>query len=193
MQTRITVMNFKGGQGKSTVAFNLSKYLDLGIVANETYTVLRQSLSDEELLIIRDKIPPELEECIFDFGGGITPLMKEAVESSRLTIVPFVPEYANVLVTVDCLNSIKDLTENILLIANQVRPDSSDLQAAKDSFLEFGFEYPMLSLRNSTAMQHCFRENRSVSDMADDKVRSFAYRNIKNDMEQLVSTVREYL
>lgn len=190
---RITVMNFKGGQGKSTIAFNLSKYLDLGIVANETYTVLRNALSDEELLIIKDRIPQALEECVFDFGGGITPLMKEAVESSKLTVVPFIPEYANVLVTVDCLNSIKDLSENILLVANQARPDASDLQAARDSFLEFGFEYPMISLRNSTAMQHCFRENRSVSDMADDPVRSFAYRNIKKDMETLVSTVREYL
>ena len=40
-------MNFKGGQGKTSIALNLAFTFDYGIVANETYTVLKNYLDTD--------------------------------------------------------------------------------------------------------------------------------------------------
>ncbi len=47
-------MNFKGGQGKTSIALNLAFTFDYGIVANETYTVLTNYLDEAHLLIANE-------------------------------------------------------------------------------------------------------------------------------------------
>jgi len=191
---QISVMNFKGGQGKTSIALNLAYSLDYGIVANETYTVLKNHLDDNHLLIAIDAIPDELDDVIYDFGGGITKHMAAVLKRSNVILIPFIVEQANVEVTIEAINSVLPLNENIILVPNKIKTEDKDYQALLETLKEFGFEnLPICPLRSSTAMQNIFVEHKTIAQMqSEGGLYGFSYRKISDDFNNLLNLVNSF-
>lgn len=191
---QISVMNFKGGQGKTTIALNLAYTLDYGIVANESYSVLKNHLDDNHLLVATGAIPNELDDVIYDFGGGITAHMADVIKRSKVVIIPFIVEQANVEVTIEAINSVLALNRDVILVPNKIKEDDKDYIAMLDTIKEFGFDHlPLVPLRASTALQNIFVEHKTVAQMqAEGGLHGFNYRKIAEDFNKLIELINSY-
>lgn len=191
---QISIMNFKGGQGKTSIALNLAYTLDYGIVANESYTVLKNHMDDNHLLITTGEIPKEVDDVIYDFGGGITPHMAAAIKQSNVVIIPFIVEQANVEVTIEAINSVLALNKNIILVPNKIKEGDKDYVAMLDTLKEFEFDkLPLVPLRTSTALQNIFVEHKTIAAMqGEGGLHGFNYRKISDDFNNLINTINLY-
>ena len=187
----ISVMNFKGGQGKTSIALNLAYSFDYGIVANETYSVLKNHLDNNHLLITTDAIPNELDDVIYDFGGGITKYMMPVLKRSHVILIPFVVEQANVEVTIEAINSVLPLNENIILVPNKIKESDKDYQVLLDTLKEFGFDHlPISPIRSSMALQNIFTEHKTIEQMqSEGGLNGFNYRKVSEDFNNLIKLI----
>ena len=189
---QISVGNFKGGVGKTSIALNLARSFDLGIVANETYTVLKNYLNEDYLLIIPDVIPTNLDDVVYDFGGGITKYMMPVLKRSDIVIIPFMVEPADVQVTLEAINSILPINKNIILVPNKIKEEDPSYAALLDTLKEFGLDHlPICPIRASTALQNIFSEGKTVAEMqAMGGLNGFNYRKISNDFNNLINLIK---
>lgn len=74
---KITVYNFKGGTGKTSIALNLALTMQYAIISNDTYSPLEKVLDPKKFIKLEaGKDLPNLPEkyfIIFDLGGHIDP------------------------------------------------------------------------------------------------------------------------
>lgn len=187
----ISVMNFKGGQGKTSIALNLAYSFDYGIVANETYTVLKNHLDDNHLLITTDAIPSGMDDVIYDFGGGITKHMTDALKRSHVVVIPFIVEQANVEVTVEAINSVLALNKNIILVPNKIKASDKDFETLLDTLKEFSFDHlPICPIRSSMALQNIFTEHKTIAQMqSEGGLNGFNYRKVSEDFNNLIKLI----
>ncbi len=87
---KITVYNFKGGTGKTSISMNLALTMDYSVVTNDLYSPLEKVLDDKRILKLNhdDNLPvfPENYDLIFDFGGHVDVRAIEALKQSRWVI-----------------------------------------------------------------------------------------------------------
>lgn len=190
----ISIMNFKGGQGKTSIALNLAYTLDYGVVANESYTVLKNHLDEDHLLIATGQITDDFDDVIYDFGGGITPHMATVLKRSNVVVIPFIVEQANVEVTIEAINSVLALNDNIILVPNKIKEDDKDYLILLETLKEFGFDKLAISpLRASTALQNIFIDHKTISAMqAEGGLNGFNYRKINDDFNKLIELINSY-
>lgn len=190
---QISIMNFKGGEGKSSIALNLSYTYDYGIVVNETYSVLKKHLDEDHLLIVPGDIPKNLDDVIYDFGGGITKYMQPVLERSDIIIIPFVVELLDMEVTLECIHSILSLKlgDKVVLVPNLISVEDKSYPILLETLKEYEFDHlPLCPIRKSAAVKNIFIEHRTVAEMqAEGGLNGFNYRRVNKDFNNLINLI----
>lgn len=193
MFMQISIMNFKGGEGKSSIALNLSYTYDYGIVVNETYSVLKKHLDEDHLLIVPGDIPKNLDDVIYDFGGGITKYMQPVLERSDIIIIPFVVELLDMEVTLECIHSILSLKlgDKVVLVPNLISVEDKSYPILLETLKEYEFDHlPLCPIRKSAAVKNIFVEHRTVAAMqAEGGLNGFNYRKVNKDFNNLINLI----
>lgn len=191
----ITIVNFKGGVGKSMIAHQLITGFGYQGCEIDPYGSLSDRLPDVVGRIeIQEKYLPEPNrDTIFDFGGFDDIKLDQAIGYSDLIVIPFIPTLETIQGTVDTLVRVAPMDKPILLVPNMSQKEN-DINDAKFVFDEtLGFEVEMFALPMSVALQTAINENRSIIDLSQQGgIKGYAYKKSANLMRDLHAKIREY-
>ncbi|MBN2870241.1 MAG: ParA family protein [Campylobacterales bacterium] len=191
----ITVVNFKGGVGKSMIAHQLITGFGYRGCEIDPYGSLSDRLPDmvERIEIQEKHLPQPVRDTIFDFGGFDDIKLDQAIGYSDLIVIPFIPTLETIQGTVDTLVRVAPMDKPILLVPNMSQKEN-DIADAKFVFDEtLGFEVEMFALPMSVALQTAINENRSIIDLSrQGGIKGYAYKKSANLMRDLHAKIREY-
>ncbi len=166
---KLTVYNFAGGVGKSSLAAELALVLDYQIITNDIYTPLRIVFDKDSLLRLKpeQKMPdlPENSDVIFDLGGYPERRAVVALEQSDLIMVPTLADTNRLNVTISSIKEIKKYNNKITVIVNFA--GSGDLGLVKEVFSrdEELDEIPIFEIKKSRSISNIISEKKSVHSM----------------------------
>ncbi|MDD5119610.1 MAG: ParA family protein, partial [Sulfuricurvum sp.] len=160
----ITIVNFKGGVGKSMIAHQLISGFGFYGCEIDPYGSLSDRLPErvERIDIQQKHLEKPTDETIFDFGGFDDIKLDQAISYSDLIIIPFIPTLETIQGTVDTLVRVARMDKPILMVPNMSQKEN-DIKDAKFVFEEtLGFEIEMFPIPMSVALQTAINENRSI-------------------------------
>lgn len=191
----ITVVNFKGGVGKSMIAHQLISGFGFYGCEVDPYGSLSDRLPErvERIDIQQKYLEKPKNETIFDFGGFDDIKLDQAISYSDLIIIPFIPTLETIQGTVDTLVRVASANKPILMIPNMSQKEN-DINDAKFVFEEtLGFEIEMFSIPMSVALQTAINENRSITELSQQGgIKAYAYKKSSKLMADLHDKIREY-
>lgn len=191
---KITIYNFKGGVGKSSISLNLALSLGYGVITNDIYSPLEKILKKEHLLKISqsENIPdiPKDYNIIYDLGGYIDKRAIKALKTSDVVLIPTINDYLNLQVTIDTIQEIEQINKHIIIVANKTQ--SGDFEKIKSVMREF-YNYEIVELKYSKAFKNIFLENCSIEQMCKKSALSaFSYKKINAQFNNLIDTINNY-
>ena len=191
----ITIVNFKGGVGKSMIAHQLISGFGFRGYEIDPYGSLSERIPDkvERIDIQAKHLTKPTEETIFDFGGFDDIKLDQAIEYSDLIIIPFIPTLETIQGTVDTLIRVASANKPILMVPNmsQKENDINDAKFVFDDIL--GFEVQMFPIPMSVALQTAINENKSIFELSEQGgIRGYAYKKSAKIIHDLHDTIRDY-
>ena len=188
---KITVYNFKGGVGKTSIALNIVLSLDMGIITNDVYSPIENILPEKQFIKLeKDMSIPEIPEgmnIVFDLGGYIDTRAIEALRQSDKVLIPVTNDFINLQVTINAIDEIWEFNENLIIIANRtVKDDFSDISQAIKQF----YDFPVLELKQSRVFSNLFQEKKSIRDIVKQGgLKAYSYRIINEQFDELLKTI----
>ncbi len=186
---RVTVLNFKGGQGKTSIALTVAERYQLGMIVNEAYSSVQLVLEPDSYFVATKKLPDN-DDLIFDFGGGVTPLMVEAVKTSDWVIIPTQANAADIFVAQQCYESVSNYSKNVIVVFNKivVGDNTKELEAKFPNCKHF------CTIHYSKAIENIYVEKLGIAEQIKkypQKRRAFS--KILSDYEKLFQVISSNL
>lgn len=191
----ITIVQFKGGMGKSMIAHQLITGFSYKGVEIDPYGSLANRLPDSVISIPINKkdLDKPTENTIFDFGGFDDIKIDQAIKYSDLVIVPYVPTVESVQSTIDTLQRIVMCNKPILLIANMALKKEDVIDASAVFFDVLGFEVETFFIPMSPTLQTAINENQSVIALAQQPgIKAYAYKKMAATIQELHNVILSY-
>ncbi|MGD9970423.1 MAG: ParA family protein [Sulfuricurvum sp.] len=191
----ITIVNFKGGVGKSMIAHQLISGFGFKGLEIDPYGSLAERLPDavERIELRQKQLDRPSNETIFDFGGFDDIKLDQAVAYSDLIIIPFIPTLETIQGTVDTLVRVAPMNKPILMVPNMSQKEN-DIADARFVFEEtLGFEIDMFPIPMSVGLQTAINENKSIIELSTQGgIKAYAYRKGATLFNELHAKIREY-
>jgi|GEM_PF-717346 len=191
----ITIVNFKGGVGKSMIAHQLITGFGFYGYEIDPYGSLSDRLPEsvERVDIQQKSIEKPIKETIFDFGGFDDIKLDQAIGYSDLILIPFIPTLETIQGTVDTLVRVASANKPILMVPNMSQKEN-DIGDAKFVFEDtLGFEVEMFPIPMSVALQTAINENRSIGELSKQGgIKAYAYKKGAQLISDLHAKIREY-
>ena len=170
----ISIINKKGGVGKTSFGFSIAKDLELYLQSNDASII-------ESIYPNMSKIsaqPQLIDNCVYDFGGFVSAGVLDT--KSDFIIVPCTALYNSILRTSETINElITDYTSD---------EDKEQVESAlKSSFKNLKYFYFKRSkiLENSMRLGGSFKELGEASPLL-----KVAYRNFLGEYDRLLKTLK---
>lgn len=168
------VVNFKGGVGKSMIAYTLITSFGYKGYEIDPYGSLARRVGEDKVVFvdINGKLPDDIErykKVVFDFGGFDDALIYEAAKVSDMVIVPFDPTLESVQTTMDMFESLKEIGLPVLFVANKAAKEI-DVNSIIDTFNEeLGYEVDFYVIPYLIGIQTSINNKESILQMANKK------------------------
>ena len=189
---KITILNQKGGVGKTMLATQIALYFDLKIIELDPYGILKSLMQDRILKFgLRDKIDENLDNVVFDFGGFDDLRLSQVAKQSNLVIIPFNPTLISLGGTLKSYYKVRDLNENILFIANGYLKEQDVKDAVE--FLEENIKEHIdyFSIPYTRAVQTAENEIVSIIDLPKQGgLKKHTYSRIARIFENLMEVIK---
>jgi len=159
----VLFVSYKGGVGKSSIAFNYSVYMGYRYITNDLVAIEAPEVF--QIDANKNRIPELLcyeDDTVFDFGAMSTkvdPKVAHAVELSDVIIIPTLTDMRSLQATVDTYNLVRDAGKPIGIIINNFK-DQKKFERAKDFLIERLGNLPIFTMRSTTLFERVARDGR---------------------------------
>ena len=180
----------KGGCGKTNIAAELILRLQYPAVTNEPETMLSHIMPSNALLILEKNqdVPNINHDVIFDFGGYIDFRIIEVLKQVKYVIVPTLPETSEIQGCISTIQSLKQYTNNIIVIANKT-DHKNDFEMIKSAIRITG-DYHVFEIKKSRALPNIYIEKKSIAEMVEtSRISAFHYGKVNQQFEDIVGFI----
>ena len=180
----ISIINKKGGVGKTSFGFSIAKDLELYLQSNDA-SIIESIYPNMSKISAQPKL---IDNCVYDFGGFVSAGVLDT--KSDFIIVPCTALYNSILRTSETINELKEVNKNIIVLITDYTSDEDKEQvesALKSSFKNLKYFYFKRSkiLENSMRLGGSFKELGEASPLL-----KVAYRNFLGEYDQLLKTLK---
>lgn len=182
----ISVINKKGGVGKTSFAFSIAKDLGLYLQSNDASVI--ESIYPKKAKILEE--PKLCNDCVFDFGGFVSRGVLEIARESDFVLVPCVSHYNSILRTIETINEIKAVNSRILVLNTNFTLDSQKEQV--ENLLSQKFEnLEFFRFRQSRILENSISSASSFLELANENpLAKVSYKNFIREYEKLLNTLK---
>ena len=176
----ISVANYKGGQGKTTIAANYARYVGGAYLTNENSKRIKAILSacipesryfylgDERshyVEILKKALPKANGHIVFDFGGYADRRLSSIIANSDLVVIPF--RYSGDLdlgVFIETIETFRSWNaKKVIIVINDT--DTYELPDVKETLNKlYGDKYPIKVVRRSRIARRLIRPGQLIDD-----------------------------
>ncbi len=114
---KIAVVSYKGGVGKTSIAYSLAVDLSYNLVTNDFSNIL-QNYSKASLKVGSTAV---YEDTVYDFGGFRDRNASEIIKQCDIILIPTIPDANSIFKTMQVIQEFKD--KNILIVANMIESE----------------------------------------------------------------------
>lgn len=189
----VCVFSGKGGVGKSTISLNFASTKLWQIITNDSRSMLRLSMDKKDLLLLKqDQNIPSLKKdakIIYDLGGHFDERVIKAFEQSEYVIIPTYKQISCLQLTIDSARTVEKYNKNIIFVANKISK-TEDYETIKQALSKY-FDYPILQLKDSKAMDIIFDEKTSLKKLVSEGgLREYHYKKINDQFDEIFKAVK---
>lgn len=148
--------SFKGGVGKSSLAYNFAVYIGYTYVTNDIIAI-----ADPDIIQIepkRKRIPAAYcfkQNTVFDFGAmstQIDPKITQAVQLADIIVIPTLTDPRSLQATIDTVNLVKESGKPVVIIINNFTNQRKFQQARKFLIKQLG-RISIYAIRSTTLFE----------------------------------------
>lgn len=182
----ISVINKKGGVGKTCFAHSIARDLGLYLQSNDASII--ESIYPNMSKISQN--PKLIDDCVFDFGGFTSAGVLEIAKKSDYIIVPCTALYNSVLRTIETINELLPINKNIIVLITDYVNDSDKEQvmnALMDNFKNLKYFY----FKRSRILENSMRLGASFNELSSEsKLLAMAYKNFIDEYKRLLKVLK---
>lgn len=188
---KLTVYNFKGGVGKTSISLNMALTLDYGIVTNDIYSPLEDILGKKRVLKISptgkiNKLPDDYD-IIFDLGGYLDERAVPALKQSDYVLIPVVREVLDLKISLSTIKEIERHNKNIIIVANRTK--KNDYEQIKKVMSKF-YDYPIFNIKQSQAIPNLLENKISIRNTVNKGgLQAYHYKKIDHQFNELFNFI----
>lgn len=177
----ISVINKKGGVGKTPISFSLAK--DLGYALQSNDNSLIETIYPGYARIGK---PILQDDCVYDFGGFVDSGVIDIIKASNAVIVPCSIDYNALMRTVETIEEILPINSNIIVVITKTEKES-DFETFRDEIGSFFEDLYFLELRNSKIFKNSMETGKTVMELyRETPLSKSAYRTVYQQYQSLI-------
>lgn len=185
---KISLLNKKGGVGKTPFAFSIAKDLDLFLQSNDN-SCIEQIYPNKAM--ISNEVKP-LDDCVYDFGGFNASGVLDIIKICNCIIVPCLPTYNSFLRTLETIKEIENINSNIVILATDYKDDKE-----KDFFNEWVRlrykNFPIYYFKNSKILNNAINTGMSFMELYNENgLSKNSYANFIDEYKKLLYKIKAY-
>ncbi len=156
----ISVINKKGGVGKTPISFSLAKDLGYYLQSNDN-SVIESIYPDMAKISLNPEI---IDNCIYDFGGFVSAGVLPVLKASDAILIPVSNDYNSILRTVETIEEIQPLNENLLIVVTKTEREG-DFETVKNALSQHFDNLQFFELRLSKAFKNSIETGLSLTEL----------------------------
>lgn len=173
---RLSIINKKGGVGKTPISFSLAKDLGYYLQSNDNSVI--ESIYPDMAKITES--PSLLDNCVYDFGGFTSSGVLSIIKASDAVLIPCSIDYNSILRTVETIEEIQPYAKALFVIVTKTEKegDFDTVRALLEQHFE-GIEF--FELRLSKVFKNAIETGLSVTELYNESPLSKnAYKTVYN-------------
>ena len=140
----ISLFSLKGGVSKTSIALNLALELDYPFMENSKYGGISSLLNKYQhkprafLVDPKEEYIPLRSNAVYDFSTCVDYRSEIVLAKSDLVIIPTLHSYQDIKLTVQCINILKGLGQNnILIVINRISTKRTRIENDQRVYSDF--------------------------------------------------------